>query len=222
MNVSTITMDPRIARIHYDDYRKRCRLAREQRKKQAIESEGHDEATGRVKLSQLEREDEELMKAYRALYRGQQILDMPKTIAKGGLNERKLPHLAICRADKVSCFFETWNNVIYMHHERPRTWREHQLGCFKFRGGLFPAELTDTGWRSKNNFENAATALVPSVPPHLRPDDLSKYFILWEAEWTKAAPIDPILLSRVNETFFAVVAQWDLTVLEQRVLEGRL
>ena len=60
------------------------------------------------------------------------------------------------------------------------------------------------------------------MPPHLRPDDLSKYFVLWEAEWTAKAPVDPMLLSRVNETMFAIVAQWDLTPLEQRVLEGRL
>ena len=42
------------------------------------------------------------------------------------------------------------------------------------------------------------------------------------AEWQPRAPVDPILLSQVNATLFAVVAQWDLTPLEQRVLEGRL
>jgi hypothetical protein len=55
----------------------------------------------------------------------------------------------------------------------------------------------------------------------LRPDDLTHYHILWEAEWTFRAPGDPILLSKINDTMYAVVAQWDLTPLEQLVLESR-
>jgi hypothetical protein len=101
-------------------------------------------------------------------------------------------------------------------------WRARDLRrCVRVNRGL-PSELTDIEWRNRNEFPKKAHALVPSVPPQLRPDDLSKYFILWEAEWTAKAPVDPILLSPVNDTMFAVVAQWDLTPLEQRVLEGRL
>jgi hypothetical protein len=72
--------------------------------------------------------------------------------------------------------------------------------------------------RNQNNKSNHAVALVPTVPPHLRPDDLRKFYILWEAEWDRSPPVDPLLLSRVNQTMFAVVAQWDLTPLEQKVL----
>lgn len=41
-----------------------------------------------IARTRLEKEDQELLKAYRALYRGQQIIDLPKTIGAGGLEGR--------------------------------------------------------------------------------------------------------------------------------------
>jgi hypothetical protein len=65
-------------------------------------------------------------------------------------------------------------------------------------------------------------ALVPKIPPLLKPaGDLSDFFILWEAKWEAVAPVDPILLRRVSESVFVVLAQWDLTPLERSVLETR-
>lgn len=227
MNIETIKMDPRIARIHYLDYRKRCRANREKRAA-ALHAKAEELGTEyqrvRVERTALEKEDEQLLKAYRALYRGQQILDLPKTIARGGLDERKLPKLAVVRADAEKCKIFLESGRVYFAPGDPWSvpWsRARRSTWVTFERGMV-AELTDGNWRRTNNFPASALALVPSVPPQLRPNDLSKYYILWEAEWTAKAPVDPILLSRVNETMFAVVAQWDLTPLEQRVLEGRL
>lgn len=226
MNVETIRMDPRIARIHYLDYRKRCRVNREKRAealaKKAVELD-KDVTRVRLERSRIEREDEELLKAYRALYRGQQIIDLVKVIGAGGLDSQKLPKLAAIRADHEKChLLISGGTVLFSPNWRYGTSdREKGSGAFRVSKHL-PRELSDSGLRNQSSWPNRAEAIVPTVPPQLRPDDLSKYFILWEAEWTAKAPVDPLLLSKVNETLWAVVAQWDLTPLEQRVLEGRL
>jgi hypothetical protein len=216
MNIETIKMDPRIARIHYQDYRKRCAANRAKRR-EALAKRANElqEEAGKVHIARtrIEKEDEELLRAYRALYRGQQIIDLAKTIGAGGLDDR---------ADKEKCHFLSNNGIVYMSHDYQHYAYRIKVGdAFRFSKTL-PDELTNEGWRRTNSYPLRAEALVPSVPPQLRPDDLSKYVILWEAEWTARAPVDPLLLSKVNDTLYAVVAQWDLTPLEQRILEGRL
>ncbi len=70
---------------------------------------------------------------------------------------------------------------------------------------------------------HSAEALAPKIPPRHHPGDLSKYYLLWEPKWEAKAPDpDPMLLSRIGDNFFAIVAVWDMTPLEQAVLEGRL
>jgi len=68
--------------------------------------------------------------------------------------------------------------------------------------------------------------IVPTIPFHLRPNgDADKYFILWEVEqwdeWRPSrAPGDPFLLERIAHPIYVVVAQWDLSELEKRILES--
>lgn len=219
MNVEIIKMDPRIARIHYNDYRKRCRANREARKKRIEDAAGEYAIRQAAELQRIEREDQELLKAYRALYRGQQIIDVVQAVRKAGVDPvKRLPLLAICRADYESVIFRTGSNA----HTDPRPYRSRGDASSVVPSNAYPAEITNAAWRTGQNLPSWASALVPIVPAQLRPDDLSKYYILWEAEWKAEAPKDPLLLSRVNATMFSVVAQWDLTPLEQRVLEGRL
>src|SRR5207253_8584714 len=62
-------------------------------------------------------------------------------------------------------------------------------------------------------------AMVPIIPPHLRPADaLSNYYILSEAHWSPEPPRDPFLLKRIDGFLFAVLAAWDLTEIERAVL----
>lgn len=68
---------------------------------------------------------------------------------------------------------------------------------------------------------------VPDIPIQYRPNgDVGKYFVLWEVEqWREIyrpaqAPRDPLLLERIAHPIYVVVAQWDLTELEQRILES--
>lgn len=243
MQVETIEMDPQIARVHYLRYRDQVRKHREARK-QKLEKKGKEAGRelGRVRIakSQLEKEDEELKLAYRALSRGERLINVPRALEEGNLNpSNQLPNLAIAKADWKWCYLGYGGDYpgvrgrnyftftcCSSRYDAQYTWRAKK-NHITFSRDMFPAELSDQRWRRENNLQTLdgcwmnCKALVPTVPPHLRPEDLSKFYILWEAVWEKEPPIDPILLSRVNDRMYAVVAQWDLTDLEQQVLEGR-
>lgn len=221
MQVNTIEMDPRIARIHYGDYMKRCRahrVAREDARKVKAKELGKELRKVQMEKSRMELEDRELLKAYKALCRqGMRLIHIPSVIRDAGLTAKeKLPKLALCPADATRCEFSTQFGRYFRPLGTKVAYKQYQIEL------PWPAEITDTEWRKRNNYPLQARALVPTVPPHLRPDDLSQYWILWEAEWQPQAPVDPLLLSRVNTHTFAIVASWDLTPLEQRILEGRL
>jgi hypothetical protein len=69
---------------------------------------------------------------------------------------------------------------------------------------------------------------VPTVPAHLLPEGkLDNYYILWKVqEWrlSRTSAVfrkgDPFLLRRVNDNAFIVLAEWDLTEVEQAVIRG--
>lgn len=220
MNVQTTQMDPRIARIHYRDYMDRCAKHREERKARlAEEAKRTGREFRRIQLakSQLEKEDRQLLLAYKALMKGQRLLHLPTVIRDGGWTKEWLPKLAIARANYKFVRFHTGAAPYYA----AGPWESKVKGDVTFTRSVFPAEVTNAEWRRNNRFPASAQALVPTIPPNLRPDDITKYHILWEAEWQFQAPGDPILLSQVNDDMYAVVAQWDLTPLEQRILESR-
>jgi hypothetical protein len=65
--------------------------------------------------------------------------------------------------------------------------------------------------------------VVPLVPIHLRPRRaLGAYHILWEAEWKRVPPVDPMLLRRIGGDIWLVVAAWDLTEVERAAMQTRL
>jgi hypothetical protein len=67
-----------------------------------------------------------------------------------------------------------------------------------------------------------ATANVPIIPAkHLPKNKLDKYFILWEVKkWGRIAEPkrDPLLLKRLTKNLFVVIASWNLTELESKIL----
>jgi hypothetical protein len=65
---------------------------------------------------------------------------------------------------------------------------------------------------------------LPLVPLPLRPKRaLTNYHVLWEAEWRRAVPVDPLLLRRLGKgDLWLVVAQWDLTPVEVAALSTRV
>ena len=64
---------------------------------------------------------------------------------------------------------------------------------------------------------------MPVIPVHLRPRrGLQNYHVLWEAEWERIPPRDPMLLRRIGRGDMSlVVAAWDLTEVERAALATR-
>ena len=177
------------------------------------------------------REYDGLMRGYRAIARGQQVLDLAQAMQAAGLQEATFyPRLAICRADATWCRLrmeEDGSAVFSADNAGDRAWTR-QVRC---AAGTFPTYTRH--WRpeifgyARNNgtvrWSSEAQAMVPLVPPALKPRaHLANYHILWDAVWTAAPPVDPLLLRHLAGELYAIVAAWDLSPLEQAVLRGRL
>lgn len=236
MLVQTITMDPRVAAIHFKDYRKKVREHRTQRIN-AAKAEITDGNKKRVQaykqISTIEKEDTILMESYRAMVKGMRIVNVATALRDAGLDAKAgfLPKLAIARANWKHCrLIQDGNNIVFSP-ESYAWWdsraRKYKNGAIGFEPQFFKAELTNSAWRRTNNHPqlnaHRVQALVPAIPVHLRPvGDLGEFFVLWEPVWEHKAPEDPLLLRHIIGSMYSVLAQWDLTPLEQSVLEGRI
>lgn len=235
MNVDIMQMNPNIAAVHYKEYRKRVRLNRELRLAEAqkkVAEGGKIFRAGRIEKSQVEKEDEQLMQAYREMAKGQRIINAASVIREAKLNKQQLPNLAIGRADWTECFL-LWKSYGNGHFQFSKDrWGESLYGnrkSYKHGSVDFPlhtltANVQNQEWRKSHDHPTLPVqALVPSIPPALRPaGDLADYYILWEAVWEKKAPVDPLLLKHISGHLYTVVAQWDLSPIERSVLEGRI
>lgn len=162
--------------------------------------------------------DEVLMKGYSAIARGKRVIDINAVIHAGGYDTEHRPKLAIARADQKEIHFfydgarptfSSWSNGSKKNPSRERHF-------------VLPPRPDETSPRWAVLRDVHARAMVPLVPADVRPDShLRNFHILWEANWV-AAPVDPILLRRIGGSFFAIIAQWDLTELERAVMNGRI
>lgn len=158
---------------------------------------------------------------YRALWqlkRGEKVIDIQKAVLGGGLNNEGLPNLAVGRADWM--FVQCWcddGQYVFSKRTRPWSWRGRQLrpaSEIRLSLGVPSQGLGHVPSRQ---------ALTPMIPAQHRPKAaLSNYHIIWEAEWQKVPPVDPILLKHIDGPFYVVLAAWDLTPLEQAVMRQRL
>lgn len=213
MDVATIEMPKTEARKAFLEY------------KDAL-SKRHDDETA------------EIMKGYRELSKGKQLLHLSETIKAGGFETRQyrpwakapvedvtLPKLAVCRADEMWC-------TVTVRRDRAITFtglKSAERG--RWGEGHNQRARRVTAWNCNDEpgpvSGGVYDAMVPIVPPALRPGHhLRNFHILFEAEWelrtkTQPAPKDPALLKHIGGDLFAVVAMWDLTELERAVLSGR-
>ena len=234
MNVQTTQMDPRIAAIHYKDYRKKVRQHREQRiaaAKAQITDGNKLRRSAYADISLIEKEDTILMDCYREMAKGQRVLNLASVMASAGRNKQQLPVLSVAQANWKECFL-TVQNPGQMAIFSADRWTSYSYAKKKWANDAvaipshtFGAELSNAEWRKGQGHPALpVSALVPAIPLHLRPaGDLSEFHILWEAVWTPTkAPEDPLLLKHIRGFMYTVLAQWDLTPIEQMVLEGRL
>lgn len=183
-----------------------------------------------------------LMRSYREIARGRAVLDLAAVMRAAGLVPGQwYPKLAICRADAPYCHVRMRINggATFSPARASKRWGGREVETAKARTivlapGTFPTyehrlnpqigyvRIPDPGAPARA-WSETAEALVPTIPPAFRPPfKLSGYCLLWEAVWSPAPPVDPLLLKPLGGNLYAVLAQWDLSPLERAVLTGRL
>ena len=237
MNITPMTMSPAAARGMHKEYVKKCKEHRAERlakaNKDVVEG-GKQFRAGRVAKSLIEKEDETLREMYGAMAKGMRVINVASVMHGAGLDKvKQLPVLALAGAHWPRCHI-THSAYRGMFEFSGDSWgpsmrwyardAEYADGGSGFPIHTFGFNLSDANWRKTNNLPALpARAIVPSIPAHLRPaGDLKDYFILFEAVWEHAPPVDPILLKKIHGYMYAVLAQWDLTDVERSVLEGRI
>lgn len=171
-------------------------------------------------LPKRSKEDEQIMRAYRQLAKGTPLVRLSEAMANAGLDEAGLPKLAMGRADDKWCYLTMgWHSggATMRSSEHDNRWQLRGQGAadrtWRLPPGTFGVGVGDG---------QSMRAMVPIIPAHLRPTAaLSNYHILWEAEWQATPPKDPLLLKRVSQDLYAVLAVWDLTEVERAVLAAR-
>lgn len=162
--------------------------------------------------------DDAIRKAYRAVSKGQMVIQALESIKRAGLNEEGLPKLAIARADlpRILCLMREDGSARFCsEHAQRVAWRRDSpqtAADIRLPPGTFPAQRRHYRWHA---------AAMPIIPVYLRPRQaLDAYHVLWEAEWTPTPPRDPYLLRRIGSTgdLWMVVAAWDLTEVERAAM----
>jgi hypothetical protein len=164
--------------------------------------------------------DRDIQRIYQLIAQGRVVIDPVQEIIRAGVDERGFPKLAIGRADQTEVYIHMYPDG-YTLMSSDRQFRQTAWDVrVEFPSGSFPT----WDWRVAPKRKTDASALVPLIPIHLRPRRaLANYHILWEAEWRRVIPVDPILLRRIRRTnLYLVLAQWELTAVERAVLMGRL
>lgn len=219
MDLNTIAMPREQAAQAFSEYRR------------AVEHRRRQELTGARRTVRAIRdrhrvEDEQIMVGYQALAEGHQVIDLRLTMQSAGLVDvprraqrpAQLPRLAVCRADAEVCYCDvSWHGGVAFCADKPTRGRPRISSGVTADYVVFP----DGTFPEGNN--PSARAIVPIIPPQFRPGrGLGRLHVLWEAEWTLTAPLDPALLRHLGGDLWVVLATWDLTELERTVLMGRV
>jgi hypothetical protein len=208
MELATIDMPTEEAQRLFEEYRAAVR-------------ERHDE------------EDEQIMRGYKILGKGQQVISLPKALAAGGVQEltvRKrwgqgsidvtLPRIAVARANRTTVWtYGIGENGDCMMQTKRDPHVNNRFDVTRLDAGTFEPGTSDE-WSSTPRIR----AVVPNIPPRLRPRaGLGNFHVLFEAEWglDPEPPVDPALLRHIGGDLYAVIATWDLTEIERAVLAGR-
>ena len=161
--------------------------------------------------------DAEIEHIANLIAKGKMIIRGKASIVGAGLNEDKMPKLAIARADSTFCRLHPSANgsatmLSGLEWSQGNTARSRM---FRFEPGSFPGIHT-----SKFDYK----AVMPHIPPDIRPKrGLANYHVVWEAKWEPVPPVDPILMRQIGKSdFYLVLGQWDLTDVERAVMQSRM
>lgn len=167
---------------------------------------------------------EELKKVYYALSQGKKVINIFEAMRIAGKNEKGEPKLAISVASEKIVRFTK-------QAQGSGTYSNTKLSA-KYNV-LLPSETWETwqlqdptkpfNWTSNPRINEQIEAIVPIVPAHLLPrGQLSGYYVLWEPKEWKALPQrkDPFLLKRISNNLFVVLAEWEVSAIEQAAVQG--
>ena len=176
-------------------------------------------------MAERNRIDGELMRGYKALKEGKQLIRLTETITAGGVDDQGRPRLAISRCDAAEIRMRRYQDgSVEFVPELPSGYEASAASrVFTLPPATLPA-ISAKDWN--RTYWMMWYATLPLVPPRVRPPhDLVGYHVLWEAVWherrQQRAPRDPALLKHIGGDLYAVLAVWDLTDLERAVLEMR-
>ena len=159
--------------------------------------------------------DQEIARFARLIAKGKIVVKALASIAAAGLNDKKLPNLAIARADARWCYLTMpRDGSARMDFDQRGGWISSVAASKRF---VFPAGTFDGSRGGQHK------AMVPHIPPDIRPKrGLQNYHILFEADWTEAPPVDPMLLRRIGgDDLWIVCGAWELSEIERAVLTGK-
>lgn len=180
-----------------------------------------------------DREEAAILRGYKALARGREVIDLPAVIRAGGVHDDGLPKLAVATSS---------HHFVYVRRDRDGTVRfvpqrrgelasNRRRDVYPMPVGTLPdaerhsvTEVRIRGWH-QHPWDGDFRAMVPLVPPRLRPaHSLDGYTTLFEVDrWEAdpAPPVDPALLKHLGGDLYVLLGVWDLTDLERVVLAGR-
>ena len=209
MKLATIEMPQEEAKQAFTEYRRALRSA---------------------KTAQVNAEDAQIARCYKALAGGQQVIDLNDVMRRGGENSKGLPRLAMSRADHEQVWLNReWDSGDAEMYPSELSYQRNSFAyrgeVFRFPGLLTVREAEFTEWnynRTRRIPIREFKAVVPNIPPSLRPAHaLSNYHLLFEVKWEVVKPRpprDPALLKHLGGPLYAVLTTWNLTPVEQAVL----
>jgi hypothetical protein len=162
--------------------------------------------------------DWEIQRTYQLIAQGRLIIKALESVVAAGVGEDGYPKLAICRADAETCFLEytARGGARFAMDRWPKERSRNRY--VDLPDGSFPLPEG-----SRRNWARGQ-AQLPLIPLDLRPKrGLENYHVLWEAVWSPAPPVDPMLLRRIGKAdLWVVCAAWDLTEVERAALAARV
>lgn len=169
----------------------------------------------------------ELKSIYYHLSQGHKVIDIFEVFKKSSLKENGDTELAIARADLKNVFFHKQSMGAGTFSVAESKWGGGAMDV-SLPSGTFPEwKMIDapTEWNPTRKVieREVLQTKVPLIPAHIMPNGkLDNYYILFEVvEWNEVpVAADPYLLKRINANCFVVLAEWDITPVEQAILRG--
>jgi hypothetical protein len=154
-------------------------------------------------------------KCYYQLSKGRAIINIFEAFKTAGYNANNEPRLAFAPAKSKIVFFKqsTYEarNGYGILQETSSTYSSKDF--LRLSDGTFPTLKLDS--------DRMLSSKVPLIPPKHLPKSLTNCYLLWEVQDWKVVTKDPILLKKISNSLYAVIATWNLTKLERLIIAGR-